>query len=96
MGLEEIPWVYKADALEQPHAMPEQHIFTLPSFLLKSITAVAIAAIHRIPTISTLICIWKRCKYSSSLMQSCFLYMQFPDDYVKHPKQTSLLSSQFT
>ena len=85
MVLEAIPQVYKTDAAAQIHTMPDQHIFTLLSLLplmdehesrVKSIMAITITAIVMITTISILICIWKRCRYSSSLMRLCYpLYL---------------------
>ena len=91
MALEEIPQVYKTDAAGEPHTTPEQHIFILSSLplvmdecegIVKSITVFANTAIVMIITTGILICIWKRCGYSTLLIQSCFHYTTFQDGHV--------------
>ena len=64
MALEEIPQVYKTDAVTQTHTTPEQHIFTLPSLptvkgehegIVKSFMAVTITVIVIVTIVSILI-----------------------------------------
>ena len=77
MALDEIPEVYKTDEVTSPQTTAKQNIFTppsLPSFkdehegIVKSITAAAITATVTGFTIGSLICIWKKYRYNSSLM----------------------------